>query len=204
MSEIMDSTLTDPHDFIKDYFNQKASTWDELCFHEPDKLSRILSLCRISPGQRILDICTGTGVLIPLLIESGAGFIKGIDISRNMIARAEEKFSHPHVRFEVGNIYDFEEAGWDRAVIYSAYPHLMDRPRLAETLNRLLIPGGRFLVAHSESRRRINNIHSRHALKVSSPLQSAEKEASFFRGGFDIDTIIDSDELYLFSGVKKS
>ena len=52
-----------------DFFNSVASTWDETCKHDIDKVERILDLTGIKPGNHILDVGTGTGVLIPSLYK---------------------------------------------------------------------------------------------------------------------------------------
>jgi len=53
----------------KYFFNSVASTWDETCNHDMIKVESILDLIEIKSGSHILDVGTGTGVLIPSLYQ---------------------------------------------------------------------------------------------------------------------------------------
>ncbi|MBI9102095.1 MAG: class I SAM-dependent methyltransferase [Spirochaetales bacterium] len=185
---------------LLEYFNSKAYIWDHICSHDPEKLTYITELCSIMPGDRVLDIACGTGVMASHLIGTDADFITGIDLSNRMIEQARRKFSDPRLNFKVGNIYDFSTPCWNVAIIYSALPHFMDRIGLVNKLSRLLVQGGRFIVAHSESSRVINRVHNNQAQAISIELRSAAEESQVFRSKFNIDTLIDTDELYVFSG----
>ena len=54
----------------KDFFNTYAEKWDNEETVTPEKYRRIIEEAGISKGQRILDVGTGTGVLIPYLLEA--------------------------------------------------------------------------------------------------------------------------------------
>src|SRR5215510_1250357 len=56
------------------------------------------------PHARVLDVCTGTGELARLLVESDAGFVAGIDFSAGMIDLAHKRASdRPNVKFLVAD-----------------------------------------------------------------------------------------------------
>lgn len=48
---------------VADFFDTLADRWDELCYHDPEKLNDILQRTGLRKGLRILDIGCGTGVL---------------------------------------------------------------------------------------------------------------------------------------------
>jgi demethylmenaquinone methyltransferase/2-methoxy-6-polyprenyl-1,4-benzoquinol methylase len=187
----------------REYFDSLAYKWDEMCSHNPDKIEKILTLANIKTNSRILDIATGTGVLIPHLLAYAPEEIIAIDLSELMIKQAKKNHNQPNVRFEAVNFYEFEQTGFDLAIAYSAYPHFSDKAAFAKQLAVCLKPGGRFVIAHSESRDVINGRHSGdHVSKVSSTLQDAETEAQHYRAAFDIDILVDTNELYIISGRK--
>ena len=83
----------------KEFFDKYAETWDEITFHNPKKLIRILSVLDLKPGQKVLDVGSGTGVMIPYLFNyvKETGSIVAIDFSENMIMISKRK--HPIEKF---------------------------------------------------------------------------------------------------------
>ncbi len=149
------------------------------------------------------DIACGTGVLIPQLLQYGPREVLGVDFSSEMIREAQKKFSDPRVRLEAMDLFDCKESGFDTATLYSAYPHFPDKERLAEKIFSLLRPGGRFLLAHSESRATINSRHHSGAAAVSVPLRPVKEEASVWSRWFTLDILADTESFYLLSGKKR-
>ena len=67
-----------------DFFDSLASTWDENeVLSTPDRIRSILGKLGISNGMDILDLGTGTGVLVPYLSEmvGTEGHVAAIDLS---------------------------------------------------------------------------------------------------------------------------
>lgn len=50
----------------KNYFDNLAENWDNMCHHDAKKIDAIITLAQLPENSRILDIATGTGVLIPV------------------------------------------------------------------------------------------------------------------------------------------
>ena len=53
----------------REFFNGLAYKWDEMCHHDDKKIRKILDLADIKKESKILDIGTGTGILISYLLE---------------------------------------------------------------------------------------------------------------------------------------
>ena len=49
----------------KEFFNEKAGVWDKITVHDLEKVQYIAELMGIRSNDRILDVGTGTGILIP-------------------------------------------------------------------------------------------------------------------------------------------
>lgn len=190
---------------IKDYFNARAGHWDRASRCEPETLSRILSFCDLYPGMRLLDVGCGTGVLFPWLLASEPEFVLGVDISEEMAQRARDKQRDARLAVAAADYCALEAARFDRIIIYNAYPHFFDKALFARKTHELAADGGRFIIAHSRGRSRINDVHQmRGANACSVPLEPANQEMHWFEQFFSIDIIIDTADLYIISGKKET
>jgi ubiquinone/menaquinone biosynthesis C-methylase UbiE len=66
----------------------------------------LLRTAQLKPGQRVLDVTTGTGLVAEAIANTigPAGHLIGVDISRAMLARAERRLERfPQVSLEVGD-----------------------------------------------------------------------------------------------------
>lgn len=188
----------------KEYFDSVANKWDTMCHHNSQKISAILTLANIKKNSRILDIATGTGVLIPHLLKSEVAEVIAIDLSELMIAEAQKNHTDHRIQFEAANFYEFDQTGFDFAIAYSAYPHFLDKEAFVRHLAESLNHQGRFMIAHSESKETINGRHSGDQVrKVSASLKDATSESKNFESVFDIDILVDTDEMYIISGKKR-
>jgi len=82
----------------QEYFDQLASSWDrEITVEGVECLSNIVKELSIRPGSHVLDIGSGTGILLPLLIEAvgDKGKITALDFSQNMLKQAKAKGFQP-------------------------------------------------------------------------------------------------------------
>lgn len=148
----------------KDFFNNMADTWDEICNHDMIKIEYILDLIDIKKGSHVLDVGTGTGVLIPSLFQrvTQSGCIKAIDLAEKMIEVAQRKNEYENVIFECIDVLEIKgnEDIYDHIICYSMFPHF--KCRKAEAVSRMtekLKVGGNFTICHSQSRESINNLH---------------------------------------------
>ena len=191
---------------IKYYFDMAAANWDKLCHHDINKLKLIAYIADIKPNDSVIDIACGTGVLTEYILEYNPSKLLGIDISDRMIDIAKSKYTDSRVEFLASDIFDVKYDNFDLAIIYSAYPHFLDKEQLVTKLYNILTTNGRFLIAHSESKEAINSIHSKafDVENISTKLSPIEKEKVPFIESFDIDIMIDTNDLYILSGTKKT
>lgn len=149
----------------KDFFNRVADSWDEMCNHDMKKVEYILDLVDIQAGSKILDVGTGTGILIPSLYKrvTSSGKIKAIDMAENMIEVAKKKNNYDNVIFECNDILknNGDETCYDYIICYSMFPHFQCKEEAVEKLTQKLKKGGKLTICHSQSREAINNLHKR-------------------------------------------
>lgn len=104
----------------------------------------LVDLLDPQPGERVLDLGCGTGVLTAEIAARGASVL-GIDGSLAMIEKALAQY--PGIDFIVGDGHDFTVAQAYDAVFSNAALHWMSRdPRtVVANVREALRPGGRFV-----------------------------------------------------------
>jgi demethylmenaquinone methyltransferase / 2-methoxy-6-polyprenyl-1,4-benzoquinol methylase len=129
---------------------------------------RAADLAALSPGDRALDVATGTGDLaVELARRVGPeGEVVAVDFSEEMLARARDKA--PEIRFEWGNALDlgFEDDSFDAATVGFGARNFADLERGIGEMVRVVRPGGRVVI-----------------LEITTPTRGAL--AAFFKLWFD-------------------
>lgn len=147
------------------FFDKLSENWDDNeVLSTPEKINEILSRLDIREGAYILDLGTGTGVLIPYLstLAGEMGHVVAIDASEGMLKKAIGKNRHlNNVTFRKS---DFEcetpEGTYDLIMLYCVYPHLKSpRETISRLVNENLKPGGKIIIAFPTDEAFINNIH---------------------------------------------
>ena len=162
----------------KDYFNKVAETWDqEFCTsHLMNFLEKFVSCFGLKAGDRVLDVGTGTGVIIPFLIRivKPLGSITAIDYSKKMVQISKGKFSHlPNVAIKHLDVeeIDFPSESFDAVTCFGLFPHLENKKKALLQMRRVLVSGGKLIIAHALSS---NEIKLHHRIRKRSPVSQDE------------------------------
>jgi demethylmenaquinone methyltransferase / 2-methoxy-6-polyprenyl-1,4-benzoquinol methylase len=99
----------------------------------------------VSPGDRVLDTCCGTGDLALASLRAG-GRVTGIDFSERMLERARRKA--PDLEWVQGDLLalPFEDASFDAATVGFGVRNVADLELSLRELRRVLQPGGRLAI----------------------------------------------------------
>jgi demethylmenaquinone methyltransferase/2-methoxy-6-polyprenyl-1,4-benzoquinol methylase len=157
----------------KEFFDKAADTWDER-FWTPTLsifLEKLVPEFGLEAGQRILDVGTGTGVLIPYLSKEvgPSGFVTALDFSENMIQACKTKYSHlTNVTVQVGNIEEvvFSPETFDAVVCFGVFPHLENKENALKNINHMLKPTGVLIIAHALSSEELKTHHKNASASV--------------------------------------
>lgn len=188
----------------KEYFDALAFQWDHHLEAIDETREMIVRLAQTHKANTVLDLACGTGAMFETYRKHNINHVIAIDVSKNMVQVAKQKVQDEE-RFEVicADLYEVCLPCVDHAIMYNAYPHFIERERLIKKVSELLLKGGRFTVAHGRGRNCINSCHGNVPKEVTSTLQSAKIEATYWESYFDIDIMIDTEEFYMISGIKK-
>lgn len=185
-----------------DFFNSIAENWDNTIKVDKEKINKLLSQISITSGDSILDVGTGTGVLIPFYKEINNDIkITGVDISEGMLKVAKRKFSDlENVSFDLIDIEnEIINSKFDKIVLYSMFPHLNNR---VETIKKLvennLNQNGKLLIAHSDSREFLNNLHKDTDERVSEDrlIEINKQKELFEEANIRVTKAYEDDEIY--------
>ena len=190
----------------KTYFNEQANTWDER-FHTPNLssfLEKLVPQFGLEAGQNILDVGTGTGVLIPYLIQAvgPAGSVTAIDYSENMIQICKTKHSHlKNISVELKNIEEdaFPTESFDAVICFGIFPHLENKEKALRNMNRILKLGGTLIIAHALSSKELKAHHNNASSVVVHDVlpEEAEMKQLLEQTGFTEISIKDEPGCYL-------
>lgn len=150
------------------FFDTRAEAWEET-FYPPPVRERLEDLIRefgVRPGERLLDVGTGPGVLLPYLYErvGPAGQVCAFDLSMQMLYQAYRKPRTVHGMVFQGDVHHipFTKGAFDRVICFAAFPHFDDPAQAVGEMSRVLKPGGGLIIAHLMSRRELAEHHKTH------------------------------------------
>jgi len=144
------------------YYDAFSRVYDRfVAAHSSDRegrLRRVLAeRTALRPGDRALDLCTGTGAMLPALAErtGDAGLVVGLDFSGGMLAQAKRKIAGGGavalVRADAERL-PFRDGSFHAVTCSHAFYEL--KGEVAELtldeVGRTLLPDGRFLMMEHE------------------------------------------------------
>jgi len=103
----------------------------------------------IGPGERVLDVACGTGVLAMAAAErvGSAGQVAGLDVNEDMLRVARRKSERIDWRQGRAESMPFADACFDAVVSQFGFMFFEDRVAALREMMRVLRPGGRLAVA---------------------------------------------------------
>ena len=149
----------------KEFFNRHASTWDKELQYEGKTLQllEVVKWFELSQGDSVLDVGTGTGILLPFIKEAigPKGSLVAMDFSFKMLKQARlRRYMDEEILINasVAAIPSHSDQ-FDRVTCFSAFPHFPDKARSLLEMVRVLRSGGKLFIAHLHSVEEINQLH---------------------------------------------
>jgi len=145
-------------DYVNNIFSTIARRYDllnsVLSFNQDKRWRRFaVARGRISPGEKVLDVCCGTGMfaLEAARAVGPNGRVVGLDLNNDMLEVARQNLQgHPEAgRIELieGNAMDlpFADHSFDAATIGFALRNVPDITKTLQEMLRVVRPGGRVI-----------------------------------------------------------
>jgi ubiquinone/menaquinone biosynthesis C-methylase UbiE len=114
----------------------------------------LLALARLAPGDRVVDVACGTGLVSFAAAEAvgPTGSVLGVDLSDGMVdlaRRRAETSTLQRVRFERmdAEALDFDAGAFDVALCALGLMYVPDPRAAVREMARVLVPGGRAVAA---------------------------------------------------------
>lgn len=133
-------------------WDQVASWYDKLVgdegsdYHQHVILPATLQMLAAKPGERVLDLCCGQGVLERHLLEQRVGEVVGVDASPKLIAAARERLRDPRVKYLIADVCanaSWADGKFDAAACIMAVHDVEAVDKMFLHLAQALKPGGR-------------------------------------------------------------
>lgn len=136
------------HRTIIDSYDKRSKNYDNSEWHRGIAIQAV-DYCPPGPGDAVLDVATGTGTIAFYAAErvGPAGHVIGVDISRGMLDKCNEKlatsgFEHLEFRYADGEHLDFTANSFDRIYCTSAIFWMSNLQATLRHWFDLLKPGG--------------------------------------------------------------
>jgi ubiquinone/menaquinone biosynthesis C-methylase UbiE len=144
------------------FFDHAAATWDDMeAAGTRDRLARLVRELGIRPGDTVLDVGCGTGLLFPLLAVATGGLspVVALDLSAEMLRRARSRgFGFWCLHADAAQL-PLKSRAFAWVICNGVFPHFVDKLGTLCELGRVMGASGRLVIFHANGRQAINAIH---------------------------------------------
>ena len=186
------------------YFNGLADVF--AVPQPPDVMARlghIVAAAELRHGEIVVDVGTGTGVLLPLIQQYQPSLIVACDLAEQMLAHVHKNFvSVLAVQCDVVQL-PLKTATVDVLFMNAMYGNIADKASACSNVSRVLRRGGRLVVSHPEGRGFLEQLQATSDLFIESFPTREEFETLLTPFGLEVFRYEDRPKLYLMIARKR-
>jgi ubiquinone/menaquinone biosynthesis C-methylase UbiE len=141
--------IKEMNELQRKYFNENVDLFEPpLPKGVPERLKTTVRESGLKAGEKVLDVGTGTGILIGYILKYRPSEIHACDLAENMLERVKQKF--PRV---ITHLYDVKDLplpddALDVVFINGCFSNILDKSKSLRNLHRLLRKQGRLVISH--------------------------------------------------------
>ena len=175
---------------------------------ELQKVRNIVEQFGIRSGMKIIEAGCGRGDFSPFILKriGQDGLLYLVDVSDKMLDHARKKLiDYSNLQFLNQNIEQCKilSESIDMIICFNSFAHFNDKEKCIEKCNCLLKQNGILIIAHSDSREKINELHEGYGfdMKYHGLPDKAGFEKMLSLNGFDMINHYDK-EFFLIKAIK--
>jgi ubiquinone/menaquinone biosynthesis C-methylase UbiE len=167
----------------------------------PERLQRIAGSGEIAEGETVLDVGSGTGILIPHIRKYNPGRIYACDLSDAMLKQLVK--NDPQVVTILSDVRDMTlpDSSIDVVFINACYPNLVDKKGAFSNMARMMRPGGRMVISHPLGKAFIEGIRDQVPFPLDPFPEQGEADELLGPFGFTTRHLVDEPKLYILVAV---
>ena len=170
----------------------------------PERLERIVASAEIARDDNVLDVGSGTGILVPLIQKYEPARLFACDLSEAMLRQLKKHY--PDVEAIVSDIRELAlpDLFLDVVFINACYPNIVDKVGAFTNLGRMTRPAGRMVISHPLGKTFIDSLREEVPFPLDDFPEKPEAEILFKSFGFGIKEFLDDPELYILVVTKQN
>lgn len=194
----------------EEFFELRAASWEQTCY-PPEvraRLEALLPQFDIGPGEWVLDVGTGPGILIPYVqrLVGSEGRVVAFDLAGAMTVEAAKKCAAPWGLALQADVHAIpcRSGAFDRVLCFAAFPHFKNPLQSLREMARVLKPKGKLVIAHLLSREELARHHATHEEVRRDVLPDAQTMTFLITAaGLHLRTLVDESGRYLLKAVRR-